>query len=86
MYISDRRQVSELAESMPEDATVLDAYAATLAIIESALAERSWEGPFDQLTVKELEDILQAWAEQTEDDAIPPDDGTSSETSPQPGT
>lgn len=85
MYISDRRAMAKVSE-MPEGASLMDVFDHVLAVIEPALAEWSWDGPLDQITDDELQDIGRAWSEQTEDAAIPPDDGTSSETTPQPGS
>jgi len=79
MYISDRRAIVNAAESS-EGTTLLDMMAAMCAVIEPAIAERSWDGAFDQLTVDELNDVARQWSQQTEDDALPPADGTSSET------
>ena len=80
MYVSDRRAISEAAESMGDDGTLLDLMARILAAIEPAVAERSWDGPLDQVTVEEINDLTRAWATQTEDDALPLADGTSSGT------
>jgi hypothetical protein len=85
MYISDRRLMASVAD-MPEDSSLLDVFDRLLSVIEPVVAERSWDGPFDQLTPDELQDIGRAWRDQSEDDALPLDDATSSETSPQPGT
>ena len=71
---------------MPEGATLLDVFDRIIAAVEPAVGERSWDGSFDQLTPDELQDIARQWADQSENDALPPADGTSSETSPQPGT
>lgn len=79
MYISDRRAMATVAD-MGEDAKLLEVYDRYLSVIEPAIAERSWDGPFDQLTSDELLDIAKAWKDQTEDSALPPDAGTSSET------
>ena len=79
MYISDRRGIVAAAEGSDET-TLLQMMAAMCAVIEPGVAERSWDGPFDQMTVDELNDIARQWSQQTEDDAIPPADGTSSET------
>ena len=79
MYISDRRAMASVAE-MPEGATFLDVFDRIITAIEPAIEERSWDGPFDQVTTDELQAISKAWSDQTEDDAIPPADGTSSET------
>jgi hypothetical protein len=79
MYISDRRAMASVSD-MGEDATLLEVFDRIIGVIEPAIAERSWEGPFDQLTPDELQDIGRAWRDQTEDAALPPDDGTSSGT------
>jgi hypothetical protein len=73
MYISDRRALSALADGLPEDATLLDAWDRAIAIVEPVVAERSWDGPFDQFTNAELQAITQQWADQTEDAALPPE-------------
>ena len=79
MYISDRRAIVAAAESS-EGSTLLDMMASMCAVIEPSVEERSWTGAFDQLTVDELNDVARQWSQQTEDDALPPADGTSSET------
>ena len=84
MYISDRRAMASVAD-MPETATLLDVFDRILSVIEPAIAERSWEGPLDQMTPDELQEVARAWADQTESAVLPPADGTSSGTSPQPG-
>jgi len=85
MYISDRRAMASVAD-MPEGASLLDVFDHIISAMEPALAERSWEGPFDQVTPEELNAIGRAWTTQTEDDVLPPDDGTDSETMPQSGS
>jgi len=77
MYISDRRAIVNISEG---ETTLLEMLGAMCAVIEPVVEERSWDGPFDQLTPDELQDIGRAWSQQTEDDALPPADGTSSET------
>jgi len=84
MYISDRRAMASVSD-MPADATLLDVFDHILGVIEPALAERSWEGPLDQMTADELQEVARQWADQSEDDALPPVEGTSSETIPPPG-
>lgn len=78
MYISDKRAFRALA--MAEDMDYLDMMAGYVGILEPACVERSWDGPFDALTEPELIHIAQAWMQQTEDAAVPPATGTSSET------
>ena len=78
MYLSDKRAFRTLA--LAEDMDYLDMMAGYVAILEPAVAERSWEGPFDQLTENELLSVAQTWMQQTEDAAVPPESGTSSET------
>lgn len=85
MYISDRRAMASVAD-MPEGSSLLDVFDRILSAIEPALEERSWDGPLDRMTPDELQEVARAWADQTEDAALPLADGTSSETSPQPGT
>lgn len=78
MYISDKRAFRALAAA--EGMDYLDMMAGYVGVLEPASAERSWEGPFDQLTEDELLHLAQRWAQQTEDAAVPPATGTSSET------
>lgn len=78
MYLSDKRAFRALAAA--EDMDYLDMMAGYVGIIEPAVAERSWAGPFDQLTEDELLSVARAWGQQTEDAAVPPATGTSSET------
>jgi hypothetical protein len=85
MYISDRRLMASVAD-MPEGSSLLDVFDRILSAIEPVIGERSWDGPLDQMTPDELQEVARAWGDQTEDDALPLDDATSSETSPQPGT
>lgn len=85
MYISDRRAMAAVGE-MPRTSTLLEVMDRILAVITPAIAEWSWEGSFDAMTDDELEEVARLWGTQTEDAALPPVDGTSSETSPQPGT
>src|SRR5687767_14988981 len=79
MYISDRRQMASVAD-MPADATLLEVFDRLLGAIEPAIAERSWDGPLDQMTPDELQEIARQWGEQTEDAALPLADGTDSGT------
>jgi hypothetical protein len=85
MYISDRRAMAAVSD-MPDGAAYLDVFDHILAVVEPAVAERSWDGPFDQMTDDELWEVCRAWRDQTEGDALPPAEGTSSETTPQPGS
>ena len=78
MYLSDKRAFRTLANAADMD--YLDMMAGYVGILEPAVAERSWDGPFDQLTEAELLTIAQTWGQQTEDAAVPPATGTSSET------
>ena len=84
MYISDRRAMASVSD-MPEDATLFDVFDRILSVIEPAIAERSWDGPLDMMTPDEMQEVGRAWRDQTEDDALPPADGTSSGTTPPPG-
>jgi len=64
----------------------MDVFDRILTVIEPAIAERSWEGPLDQMTPDELQDIGRAWMDQTESDVLPLADAPSSATSPPPGS
>ena len=85
MYISDRRAMAAVSD-LPPETTYLELFDRIISAIEPAIAERSWEGPFDQITPDELQDIARAWTEQTESNVLPPADGTDSATTPQPGS
>ena len=78
MYISDKRAFKALAEA--EKMPYLEMMDGYIGILEPAVAEKSWDGPLDQVTEEELLTLSQAWQQQTEDAAVPPVSGTSSET------
>mgnify|MGYP007100093198 FL=1 len=78
MYLSDKRAFRVLAAA--EDMPYLDMLDGYLSILEPAVAERSWEGSFDQMTEPEVIHLAQEWMSQTEDAAVPPVSGTSSAT------
>jgi hypothetical protein len=78
MYISDKRAFKALAQA--EDMPYLDMMDGYLGILEPAVAEKSWDGPLDQVTEDELLTLSQGWQQQTEDAAVPPVNGTSSGT------
>lgn len=53
----------------------------TLERMQEACSETSWGGPLaDRLTRSELYGLVRRWRTATEDDALPPDNGPSSET------
>lgn len=79
MYVSDMEAIAALAD-MPDDTPILTAIARFCAVLEPAVAERSWDGPFNQMTVAEIQTVSRRWQAQTEDDALPPEPGTDSET------
>jgi hypothetical protein len=78
MYLSDKRAFRALAAA--EDMPYLDMMDGYLTILEPAVVERSWDGPFDQMTEGEVIELATTWSGQTEDAAVPPATGTSSET------
>lgn len=78
MYIADKREFRRLSEA--EGLTFLEMMDGFIKVLEPAVAEKSWAGPLDQVTDDELLHLSQTWQQQTEDAAVPPETGTSSET------
>lgn len=83
IYISERRQFIELSRTAKNDAFV-DYLEALVALVAPAVGGRSWDGPIDALTTKQLMTIVAEWHRLSEDDAVPPATGTPSPDSPSP--
>jgi len=54
--------------------------------LDEATLESNWEGGFGELPKDELLVVLLQWDRSTEEEALPPDSGTSSETPSEPGS
>lgn len=91
MLAKDEILIGELAEL--EDSTDEGRFTAYYRIkarmvraLDEAIIKADWEGGFGELPKDDILVSLIRWDRATEDEALPPDNGTSSETPSQPGT
>ena len=73
MYISERRQLADIARDTTPDAPLLDIMDRYLSVLGPVVAERSWDGDLDRMTPDEMFHVVTLWRDQTEDAALPPD-------------
>lgn len=88
MLAKDELLIGELAEV--DDGSDVVTYFRTKAKMVKALDEATisadWEGGFGELPKDEILMVLLKWNTATEEEALPPDNGTSSETPSAPGS
>lgn len=86
MWLSDKQQMVELGrKAQAGEIGLSDFQLGLLATIEPLIAAKSWDGPLANMTGEDLDHIIRAWAEQTDDDAVPQASGTQSPTRSGPG-
>ncbi len=84
MYISDKVRILKVQERDEADtvteAEYFDLVIEMVGVIEPGVTAKSWDGPITDITDTQLVTIARDWASMTEDDALPPESGTDSET------
>ena len=88
MLAKDEMLIGELAEleETRDASSYFRVKARMVRALDDATREASWEGGFGELPKDEILVALLKWDRATEEEALPPDSGTSSETPSQPGT
>lgn len=79
MYISELKAVIAWQER-DEQGTFIEQVDEIVALIEPAVRARSWDGSFEDMSPDELFKLIGRWRTVTEDDALPPENGTDSAT------
>ena len=78
MYIREKRAIIDLQEATTDESPILDYTEALGAVIEPAVSD--FDGSIYDMTEMQLLQLINQWSTVTEDDAIPPENGTGSET------
>lgn len=88
MLAKDEMLIGELAEleESKEASTYYKVKTRMVRALDAAILSADWEGGFGELPKDEVLIALLRWDRATEDDALPPDSGTSSETPSPAGT
>jgi len=88
MYISDELAIVDIGErEFDGPRRRLDQVTAYAALLEAAVLERSWSGPFLDISEPDLGYLFGEWRRLSDEAVVPPVDGTPSPTpSPAPGS
>lgn len=89
MLMNDELLLSDLADLEGQKDNASNFYSVKgrmLRALDAATVSAPWEGGFGVLPAREVLTAYVLWNNATDEEALPPDNGTSSETPPQPGS
>jgi len=80
MLAKDEMLIGELVDLENKDTSYFRIKRDMVRALDAATREASWDGGFGELPKDEILTAILLWDRLTEDEALPPDNGTSSET------
>jgi hypothetical protein len=86
MLAKDEMLIGELVDLERKDTSYFKIKSRMVKALDAAIIEAPWEGGFGELPKDEILTAILQWDRATEDEALPPDSGTSSETPSEPGS
>lgn len=86
MLAKEEMLIGDLVELSGKDTNYFRVKKAMVQALDGATREASWEGGFGELPKDEVLTAILLWDRLTEEEALPPDSGTSSETPSESGS
>ena len=86
MLAKDLMLLGDLLDLNARDTGYFKVYKRMVQALDAATIDASWEGGFGELPKDEILSSILMWDRATEDEALPPESGTSSETPSETGS